>query len=121
MRPVNRYRLSILECKGSEMVTDSGSLNALIASSKVTPCFLRLPASFSVLHENTSAMIAVAATGYERATAETYKTFFFPSRSRGKFNGKPVLFPALLTHRKYFVPVYAAICFSVIACAAAAL
>ena len=66
-------------------------------------------------------LIAVAATGYERATAETYKTFFFPSRPRGKFNGKPVLFPALITQRRYFVPVYAAICVSVIACAAAAL
>ena len=35
----------------------------------------------------------VASIGYERATAETYKTFFFPSKPRGKFAGKPVLFP----------------------------
>jgi hypothetical protein len=66
-------------------------------------------------------LIAAAAIGYERATAETYKTFFFPSRSRGKFNGKPVLWPGVLVTRRYFVPVYISICASVIVCAAAAL
>ncbi|MEO5580888.1 MAG: hypothetical protein ABIR58_09520 [Gemmatimonadaceae bacterium] len=66
-------------------------------------------------------LIAVAAIGYERATAETYKTFFFPGKTRGKFSGKPVLYPEMLRQRKYFVPVYAAICVSVIACAAVAL
>lgn len=66
-------------------------------------------------------LIAAAAIGYERATAETYKTFFFPSRPRGKFRGKPILCPDLLVTRRYFVPVYVCICASVIACAAAAL
>jgi len=66
-------------------------------------------------------LIAIAAIGYERATAETYKTFFFPGKPRGKFSGKPVLYPQMLKQRLYFVPVYAAICASVIACAAAAL
>lgn len=66
-------------------------------------------------------LIAVAAIGYERATAETYKTFFFPSKPRGKFSGKPVLYPGLLRQRRYFVPVYVAISVSVMACAAAAL
>jgi len=66
-------------------------------------------------------LIAVAAMGYERATVETYKTFFFPSRPRGKFSGKPVLFPDLLRQRRYFVPVYAAISAGVIVCGAAAL
>jgi hypothetical protein len=49
---------------------------------------------------------AVAAIGYERASAETYKTFFFPSKPRGKFAGKPVLFPDVLFTRRYFVPVF---------------
>jgi len=53
--------------------------------------------------------LAVGAIGYERATAETYKTFFFPSKPRGKFAGKPVLFPEMLTRRRYFVPAYVAI------------
>ena len=66
-------------------------------------------------------LIAVAAIGYERATAETYKTFFFPSVPRGKFSGKPVLYPRLLQQRLYFVPVYVAISASVIVLAAAAL
>jgi hypothetical protein len=58
---------------------------------------------------NSYLQLAVAAIGYERAVAETYKTFFFPSKPRGKFAGKPVLFPAMLTRRQYFVPAYAAI------------
>ena len=66
-------------------------------------------------------LIAAAAIGYERATAETYKTFFFPSKPRGKFSGKPVLYPALLKKRRYFVPVYISICASVVVCAVAAL
>ena len=51
----------------------------------------------------------VAAIGYERATVEMYKTFFFPSRPRGKFAGKPVLYPEMLVRRRQFVPVYFAI------------
>lgn len=66
-------------------------------------------------------LIAVAAIGYERATAETYKTFFFPGKPRGKFSGKPVLYPGMLRQRLYFVPAYVAICAGVIACAAVAL
>jgi hypothetical protein len=58
--------------------------------------------------------IAVAAIGYERAAAETYKTFFFPSKPRGKFAGKPVLFPQMLERRRYFVPAYVAIWAAVI-------
>jgi hypothetical protein len=65
--------------------------------------------------------IAVAALGYERATAETYKTFCFPTRPRGKFAGKPVRYPALLVRRRYFVPLYLAIWAAVAACAVAAL
>lgn len=46
------------------------------------------------------------AIGYTVATTETYKTFFFPSRPRGKFAGKPVLFPEWLRLRQRFVPLY---------------
>jgi hypothetical protein len=63
----------------------------------------------------------VAAIGYERATAETYKTFFFPSRPRGKFTGKPVLYPEMLVRRRRFVPAYVAIWAAVLASGALAL
>ena len=53
--------------------------------------------------------IGVAGAGYSVATIETYKTFFFPSKPRGKFSGKPILYPDLLTRRHFFVPVYVAI------------
>ena len=46
------------------------------------------------------------AIGYTVATTETYKTFFFPSKPRGKFAGKPVRFPDWLEKRKRFVPLY---------------
>lgn len=49
------------------------------------------------------------AIGYTVATTETWKTFFFPSIPRGKFAGKPILFPDMLRHRQYFVPLYVGI------------
>lgn len=52
---------------------------------------------------------ALGGLGYTVATIETYKTFFFPSRPRGKFAGKPILFPEHLETRKKFVPVYVGI------------
>jgi hypothetical protein len=61
-----------------------------------------------------SLVIAVAAIGYERATAETYKTFFFSSKPRGKFMGKPVLHPQMLQRRIYFIPAYVAISLSAV-------
>jgi hypothetical protein len=78
--------------------------------------FFRSPlmtVAYAMLLSRTSTdylLIAAAAIGFERATAETYKTFFFPSRPRGKFAGKPVLFPDMLTRRRHFVPVYVTIC-----------
>ena len=60
--------------------------------------------------------IAAASIGFERATAETYKTFFFPSRPRGKFSGKPILFPEMLRRRRLFVPAYAAITGAAVVC-----
>jgi hypothetical protein len=43
------------------------------------------------------------------ATTETWKTFFYPSKPRGKFAGKPILFPDMVRKRQYFVPLYAGI------------
>jgi len=54
-------------------------------------------------------LIALAAEGFTVATLETWKTFFFPSKPRGKFAGKPILFPEYLTIRRRLVPVYAGI------------
>jgi hypothetical protein len=59
-------------------------------------------------------LIGVAAAGYSVATIETYKTFFFPSKPRGKFAGKPILYPDMLTRRHYFVPLYVAIWVAVV-------
>jgi len=70
---------------------------------------------------DSSLLIAVGAIGFERATAETYKTFFFPSRPRGKFSGKPVTHPEMLRRRIYFVPVYLTIWVLVVALGALAL
>ena len=58
--------------------------------------------------------IGVAGAGYSVATIETYKTFFFPSKPRGKFAGKPITHPEMLKRRHYFVPVYVAIWIAVL-------
>jgi hypothetical protein len=58
--------------------------------------------------------IGVAGAGYSVATIETYKTFFFPSKPRGKFAGKPITHPEMLKRRHYFVPVYVAIWLAVL-------
>ncbi|HEX2249964.1 MAG TPA: hypothetical protein VHH32_06415 [Gemmatimonadales bacterium] len=60
-------------------------------------------------------LVTLAATGYTIATTETYKSFLFPSRPRGKFAGKPVLFPTLLQLRQRVVPLYVAIWLTVLA------
>jgi hypothetical protein len=65
--------------------------------------------------------VALCGLGYTVATIETYKTFFFPNRPRGKFAGKPVLFPRLLTWRYRFAPLYGAIWLAVLANIALAL
>ena len=70
---------------------------------------------------NSYLLLTVAAIGFERAIIETYKTFFFPDKPRGKFAGKPVLHPQMLTARKRFVPVYVAIWLAVLASSAVAL
>jgi hypothetical protein len=60
-------------------------------------------------------LITLAATGFTVATTETYKTFFFPSKPRGKFAGMPVRYPDTLRLRQRFVPVYVAIWAAVVA------
>jgi hypothetical protein len=65
-------------------------------------------------------LIGIGAAGYSVATIETYKTFFFPSKPRGKFAGKPILFPEMLRRRQYFVPIYVTIWIVIVtACAVA--
>jgi hypothetical protein len=50
--------------------------------------------------------IAIAAEGFTVASIETYKTFCFPNKPRGKFAGKPILHPEHLEQRRRFVPLY---------------
>jgi len=54
-------------------------------------------------------MCAMGGLGFTEATIETYKTFFFPSKPRGKFATKPILFPEHLETRKKYVPIYVGI------------
>ena len=89
--------------------------------------FMRSPAmtvAYALLlsrFTNSALLMAVGAIGFERATAETWKTFVFPSKPRGKFAGKPITHPEMLHKRRYFVPAYAVIWVIVIACGAVAL
>lgn len=53
--------------------------------------------------------LGIGGAGYSVATIETYKTFFFPNKPRGKFAGKPILFPEMVRRRHYFVPIYVTI------------
>lgn len=59
--------------------------------------------------------IAFGGLGYTIGTIETYKTFFFPSKPRGKFAGKEIKFPEMMQKRQMFVPVFVAIWVAVIA------
>lgn len=58
--------------------------------------------------------IAFGALGYTIGTIETYKTFFFPSKPRGKFSGKEIQFPEMLQKRQKFIPIYVLIWLAVI-------
>lgn len=58
--------------------------------------------------------ISVGALGYTVATIETYKTFFFPSKPRGKFAGKEINYPEMLQRRQRFVPLYISIWLAII-------
>lgn len=58
--------------------------------------------------------IAVGALGYTVATIETYKTFFFPSKPRGKFASKEIKYPEMLRRRQRFVLLYVSIWIAII-------
>ncbi|HMQ05996.1 MAG TPA: hypothetical protein PKC30_01790 [Saprospiraceae bacterium] len=51
-------------------------------------------------------IISAVSIGLTVATIETYKSFFFLDRPRGKFQGMPVTHPLWLEKRKKFVPLY---------------
>jgi hypothetical protein len=100
----------------------SGWISAFLGAWKDAPVegfqplkFVRSPlwAAFYglVLASFTMSILAVvmAGLGYTIATLETYKTFFFPSKPRGKFAGKPILHPEMLERRKAFAVLYACI------------
>ncbi len=59
-------------------------------------------------------LVFLGAIGYTVGTTETYKTFFFPSKPRGKFANKPVTHPEMQERRNAFVPLYVAIWVAVI-------
>ncbi|HSJ64623.1 MAG TPA: hypothetical protein VK922_12085 [Gemmatimonadaceae bacterium] len=54
-------------------------------------------------------IIALGGEGFTVATLETYKTFFFPNKPRGKWTGKPIRYPEMLRRRQYFLPLYVGI------------
>jgi len=104
------------------IATISGWISAFLGAWKDAPVegfqplkFVRSPlwAGFwglLVAHFTTSILVVMmAGLGYTIFTLETYKTFFFPSKPRGKFAGKPILHPDMLRRRQHFVPLYAAI------------
>jgi hypothetical protein len=66
-------------------------------------------------------VVALCALGFTVATIETYKTFFFPSKPRGKFANKPIVHPEWLRFRLRFVPLYLGIWVFVIGAFARAL
>jgi hypothetical protein len=66
-------------------------------------------------------IVALCALGYTVATIETYKTFFFPSKPRGKFANKPIVHPEWLRFRQRFVPLYVGVWVIVVAAFAQAL
>jgi hypothetical protein len=94
------------------IATISGWISAFLGAWKDAPVegfqplkFVRSPlwAGFWGLllaHFTTSILVVMmAGLGFTIFTLETYKTFFFPSKPRGKFAGKPILFPEMLRRR----------------------
>lgn len=61
-------------------------------------------------------LITMCSIGFTIMSIETYKTFFFLDRPRGKFQGMPIHFPEWETKRKKFVPLYVAIWIGVLVC-----
>lgn len=74
-----------------------------------SPTLSALAALLMASFTQSLALAALAGLGFTIATLETYKTFCFPSKPRGKFAGKPLAYPHMLERRRWFVPAYAAI------------
>ncbi|HEX6560079.1 MAG TPA: hypothetical protein VF021_11470 [Longimicrobiales bacterium] len=74
-----------------------------------SPVFATLYAALLWSFTHNLVLTGLAALGFTVATLETYKTFFFPSVPRGKFAGKPILFPQMMQRRYWFVPLYTGI------------
>jgi hypothetical protein len=83
--------------------------------------FFRSPAMamgfafFTTLLTNRLLFVTLCAIGYTIATTESYKTFFRLHVPRGKFQGKPILHPEILSWRQRFVPLYVSIWIVVVA------
>ena len=63
-------------------------------------------AFIAALFTSNLVIIAMCSIGFTIASIETYKTFFFLDRPRGKFQGKPISFPETIELRKKFAPLY---------------
>jgi len=59
-------------------------------------------------------LVFLGSIGFTVATIETYKTFFFPNKKRGKFQDKEPQFHDFLRTRHRLVPLYVTICLGVI-------
>jgi len=51
-------------------------------------------------------LITMSSIGFTIASIETYKTFGYRDNSPGKFKGKPVTHPEMMTKRKKFIPLF---------------
>ena len=104
------------------IATISGWISAFLGAWKDAPVegfqplkFVRSPLwsgfwGLLLAHFNLSILVVMmAGLGFTIFTLETYKTFFFPSKPRGKFAGKPILFPDMLRRRQPFIALYAGI------------
>ena len=58
---------------------------------------------------NNLMLITMCSIGFTIASIETYKSFFFLHKPRGKFAGMPILFPEMLEKRKPFRYLFAGI------------
>ena len=126
-RPLSWYEVALLGIAPGMLVAIGGAWKDAPREGFGPLKFFRSPV-FTMLFALLLAQITdsylqaiVAAIGFERATAETYKTFFFPSVPRGKFAGKPISSPEMLSRRRHFVPAYVAICAVVVVLGAVAL
>ena len=79
-----------------------------------SPIIASLYALLIACFTDTYLYISMGGLGYTVGTIETYKTFFFPNKPRGKFAGKTIQHPEMLDKRNQFVPFYFAIWLAVI-------